>query len=156
MLGLQCRTIGSAERENGKGEINHIRYKEEVIRPLVIPFMQKLNENQAPDSQFKFQQDNAPSHNSEWMLQLLQKAGIQLHEHPGNSPDMNAIEKAWMPMRILITNVWNRPHTLEWTARAWYAEWEALSQDDIRTWVHSMIETNERILLDEEGNHFHG
>ena len=69
---------------------------------------------------------------------------------------MNVIEKAWMSMRILITNVWNRPHTLEWTARAWYAEWEALSQDNIRTWVHSMIETNERILLDEGGNHFHG
>jgi hypothetical protein len=45
---------------------------------------------------------------------------------------MNAIEKAWMPIRIDITKIWNRPHTLEWTERAWYAEWKALKQDQIR------------------------
>ena len=69
---------------------------------------------------------------------------------------MNAIEKAWMPMRIDITKVWNRPHTLEWTERAWYAEWEALEQDKIREWVHHMMEINQRILDHEEGNQFHG
>jgi hypothetical protein len=69
---------------------------------------------------------------------------------------MNAIEKAWMPMRIDITKVWNRPHTLEWTERAWYAEWEALKQDEIREWVHHMMEINQRILDHEGGNQFHG
>ena len=77
-------------------------------------------------------------------------------EHFRNSPDMSAIEKAWMPMRIKITNIQNRPHTLEWTERAWYAEWEALEQDTIRGWITEMVENNQRILDDEGGNHFHG
>jgi hypothetical protein len=144
------------KRENGKGGIDHMRYKGEVVKPLVLPFMAGLNKDLPRESQFKFQQDNAPSHASKWTRLMLSNAGIQLHEHPGNSPDMNAIEQAWMPLRISITNVWNRPHTLEWTARAWYAEWEALSQDLIREWVHAQIDINQRILDDEGGNHFHG
>ena len=51
---------------------------------------------------FIFQQDNAPSHKSHWTLEYLVQQGIELLEHPGNSPDMNAIEKAWMPIRIVI------------------------------------------------------
>ena len=59
-------------------------------------------------------------------------------------------------MRIDIINVRNRPHTLQWTERAWYAEWEALQQDEIREWVHHMMEINQRILDNEGGNQFHG
>jgi hypothetical protein len=39
------------------------------------------------------------------MTLLLEQNHYILHEHPGNSPDMNAIEQAWMLMRIQITNV---------------------------------------------------
>jgi len=60
-----------------------------------------------------------------------------------------------MPMRIEITNVWNHPHTLEWTARAWYAEWEALEQDTICGWISEMVENNQQILDDKGGNKFH-
>jgi hypothetical protein len=41
---------------------------------------------------FIFQQDNAPSHASKWTLRRLKKEGIEVLEHIGNSPDMNAIE----------------------------------------------------------------
>jgi hypothetical protein len=50
-----------------------------------------------------FQQDNAPSHASQWTIQELKKAGIPLLELVGNSLDMTAIESAWMPVRISIT-----------------------------------------------------
>ena len=62
---------------------------------------------------FILQQDGAPSHTSQYTTLLFESKGYLLHEHAGNSPDMNAIEHAWMPMRIAITNTWNRPHTLE-------------------------------------------
>ncbi len=55
------------------------------------------------NSPFVFQQDNAPSHASRWTLRRLAQEGIEVLEHIGNSPDMNAIEGAWMPMRIAIT-----------------------------------------------------
>jgi hypothetical protein len=67
---------------------------------------------------FIFQQDNAPSYASKWTRRYLEKEGIPLLEHIGNSPDMNAIERAWIPMRIEITKEWGAPHTLEWTDRA--------------------------------------
>jgi transcription initiation factor IIE alpha subunit len=60
-----------------------------------------------------------------------------------------------MLMRIAITNVWNRPHTIEWTERAWYAEWDAIKQDEIKEWVHKMIKVNQEILDYEGGNEFY-
>jgi hypothetical protein len=59
-----------------------------------------------------------PLHVSYWILELLAAEGIKVLEYLGNSPDMSAIEKEWMPLRIAITNVWNRPYILEWIARA--------------------------------------
>ncbi len=150
------------KREKGRGGIDHVRYQAEILEPLVVPFMTTINQQKPcnldnPESRrFIFQQDNAPSHKSHWTIEYLTQQGVELLEHPGNSPDMNAIEKAWMPMRINITKVWNRPHTLEWTERAWYAEWKALEQDEIRGWVHHMIEVNQRIIDNEGGNQFHG
>jgi hypothetical protein len=51
------------------------------------------------------------------------RRGFEVLKHIGNSPDMNAIESAWMPIRIAITKDWIAPHTLEWTDRAWKGEW---------------------------------
>ena len=68
---------------------------------------------------------------------------------------MNAIEQAWMPMRKRITKDWNRPHTIEWTDRAWRAEWENIHQDQIRSWVCRMVVVNQLIIEDEGGNNFH-
>jgi hypothetical protein len=144
-----------------KGGIDYMRYRYEVVEPLIIPYIyeRSIQTPHDPDNLDVlgplFQQDNAPAHINKYTLELLKNEGIQLIEHPGDSPDMNAIEQEWMPLRIAITNVWNRPHTLEWTARAWYAEWEKMPQDTIRGWVKGMIETNQRILDDEGGNHFH-
>jgi hypothetical protein len=143
------------KREQGKGGVDFMRYNQEVIVPLVIPFMDRLNA--LPDlPPFVFQQDNAPSHISQYTLLLLEQQGYIIHEHPGNSPDMSAIEQAWMPMRIAITNIWNRPHTLEWTERAWHSEWAKINQDTIRGWVSRQMEINQRILEHEGGNEFHG
>jgi hypothetical protein len=71
-------------------------------------------------------QDGAPSHASKWTMRRLKQEGIPIYEHTGNSPDMNVIEKAWMPMRIAITKDWNRPYTIEWSDRAWRGEWDNL------------------------------
>jgi hypothetical protein len=69
---------------------------------------------------------------------------------------MNIIEKAWIPIKIDIIKIWNRPHTLKWTERAWYAKWKILKQNQIREWIHHIIEINQRILDHEKDNQFHG
>jgi hypothetical protein len=139
-----------------------MRYTYECIIPLLIPFIEEINiQIHNPDEfecdipRFVFQQDNAPSHASQWTIRELKKAGIPLLEHAGNSPDMTAIESAWMPIRITITQDWNRPHTIEWTERAWRAEWANLHQDKIRAWICRMAVVNQLVIEHEGGNEFH-
>jgi hypothetical protein len=129
----------------------------------LIPFYKEITlQDHDPDTfecdrlLYLFQQDNAPSHSSKWTLRVLKKAGIPLLEHISNSPDMNAIEGTWMPMRITITKEWNAPHILEWTDRAWRAEWEQFPQDKIRALVARMAAINTLIIECEGGNEFHG
>jgi hypothetical protein len=69
---------------------------------------------------------------------------------------MNAIEGAWMPMRIEITRKWSSPHTIEWTDRAWRGTWDKLSQTKIRALVTRMAAINTLIIEHEGGNEFHG
>lgn len=61
-----------------------------------------------------------------------------------------------MPIRITITKDWNRPHTIEWSDRAWRAEWDNVHQDKIRAMVARMAAVNTMILECEGGNEFHG
>jgi hypothetical protein len=143
--------------------VDNICYTYEVIEPLLIPFFKEITlQDHDPDTfdcdktPFVFQQDNAPSHASKWTLRFLEKAGITLLEHVGNSPDMNAIEGTWMPMRIEITQKWGEPHTLEWTDRAWRGAWDDFPQDKIRALVARMAAVNTLIIECEGGNEFHG
>ena len=108
-----------------RGGVNNIRYVYEVIEPLLILFWTEISlQIHEPDTlstniiPFSFQQDNTPSHASKWTKRRLEKEGILIHEHIGNSPDMNAIESTWMPMRIAITKDWGAPSNIEWTDRA--------------------------------------
>jgi hypothetical protein len=98
------------KKGKSRGGVDNLRYTYEVIEPLLIPFYKEIMvQRHDPDTlepdlpSYVFQQDNAPSHASKWTIRRLQKAGIPLLEHIGNSPDMNAIEGTWMPMRIAIT-----------------------------------------------------
>ena len=152
-------------KRNGKsrGGVDNTRYTYEVIEPKLIPFWHEIQrQRHNPDEleynipSFQFLQDGAPSHSSQWTTRRLKKEGIPIIEHIGNSPDMNAIEGAWMPMRIAITRDWGAPHTLEWTDRAWRGQWEKLSQKKIQWLVARMAAINTLIIEHEGGNEFHG
>jgi hypothetical protein len=68
---------------------------------------------------------------------------------------MNAIEGVWMPIRIGITKDWGALHTLEWTERAWRAEWESFTMDKIRYLVARQAAINTLVIKCEGGNEFH-
>ena len=61
-----------------------------------------------------------------------------------------------MLLRIEITQQWNAPHTIEWTDRAWRAEWEKFPQERIRALVTRMAAINNLIIEFKGGNEFHG
>jgi len=69
---------------------------------------------------------------------------------------LNAIEGIWMLLRVVITKDWNRPHTLEWTARAWKAEWKKYPQEAIQNLVLHQEKVREEVEKDQGGNAFHG
>ena len=103
-----------------RGGVDNLRYTYEVLEPLLILFWQELMAQRHEPDEFKydilpyvFQQDNAPSYASKWTQRRLEKEGIPVLEHIRNSPEMNAIEGVWMPLRIAITKEWNTPHTTE-------------------------------------------
>jgi hypothetical protein len=82
-----------------RDEVDNLRYTYEVLEPLLIPFWKEfMVQRHDPDTfecdqlSYLFQQDNAPSHASKWIQRRLQKEGIPLLKHIGNSPEMNAIE----------------------------------------------------------------
>ena len=80
-----------------------MRYCEEVLKSLALPFFCKLNSQiHDPDNieldHYLFQQDNALSYSSCWTKMVLKNTEIPLLEHIGNLSDMNAIEQAWMPL----------------------------------------------------------
>jgi hypothetical protein len=134
-----------------------------VVVLKLIPFWKEIQlQRHNPDEfeydipDYQFLQDGAPSHASKWTQRKLRKEGIPIVEHIGNSPDMNAIEGAWMPMRIAITRDWGAPHTLEWTDRAWRGEWDRLLQEKIRAMVARQAAINTLIIEHEGGNEFHG
>jgi hypothetical protein len=76
-------------------------------------------------------------------LRRLAPEGIEVLEHVDNSPNMNAIEGASMPMRIAITQDWGAPYTLESTDRAWQGEWAKITRQNSRN--GSKDESNQSI-----------
>ena len=60
-----------------------------------------------------------------------------------------------MPMRIAITHKWERPHTLEWTARAWEGEQEKVTQEQIQKLVEHQIKVINKIYNNQEDNKFY-
>ena len=61
-----------------------------------------------------------------------------------------------MLLKIEIIQQWNAPYIIEWTDRAWRAEWEKFPQDRIRALVTRMAAINNLIIEFEGGNEFHG
>ena len=60
-----------------------------------------------------------------------------------------------MPIKITITKEWNVPYTIEWTNRAWRAEWDKFPMDRIRALVARQAAINNLIIEFEKGNKFH-
>ena len=151
------------KKGRSKGGVDNVRYITEVIEPIVIPFWKELTlQWHEPDEfpcdiiPYSFQHDNAPAHASKWTKRRLKKEGLLIHEHTGNSPETNAIEQAWMPMRIAITKDWGAPSSIDWADRAWRGQWDLLPQDAIRAMVIRMAAINTLIIEHEGGNEFHG
>ena len=143
------------QKRNGKykGGIDNVWYTYECLIPHLLLFYKEIMLLiHEPDKfscdiiLFSFMQDGAPSHISQWTQRILKSQGIKKHKHIGNSLDTNVIEKVWMPICITITQDWGRPHTIEWSDRAWHGKWDNLHMDKVDAAVARMAAINTLIL----------
>lgn len=97
-----------------------MRYREEVLKPLFIPFVTHLKVD-FPHIQFIAQEDNASAHASKWCKEVWEATGITRLEWPANSPNLSAIEPPWgiLKRKIDKKKVYNgnQGMTEQWTER---------------------------------------
>ena len=88
-----------------RGSLTAIRYRDEILRPLVRPYAGAVGPG------FLLMQDNARPHVAGVCQQFLQEEGIDAMDWPARSPDLNPIEHIWDIMSRSIHQRHDAPQT---------------------------------------------
>uniref|UniRef100_A0A673Y821 Tc1-like transposase DDE domain-containing protein n=1 Tax=Salmo trutta TaxID=8032 RepID=A0A673Y821_SALTR len=89
------------------GSLTTIRYRDEILRPLVRPYAGAVGPG------FLLMQDNARPHVAGVCQQFLQEEGIDAMDWPARSPDLNPIEHIWDIMSRSIHQRHVAPQTVQ-------------------------------------------
>ncbi|KAI3361912.1 hypothetical protein L3Q82_012182, partial [Scortum barcoo] len=115
-----------------RGSLTAIRYRDEILRPLVRPYAGAVGPG------FLLMQDNARPHVAGVCQQFLQDEGIDAMDWPARSPDLNPIEHIWDIMSRSIHQCHIAPQTVQELADALVQVWEEIPQETIRHLIRSM------------------
>ena len=74
------------------GNLNAQKYRDEILTPIVVPFVQQHN--------VTFQHDNARLHVARLCMQFLAAQNVQVLDWPTYSPDMSPIEHVWVALDL--------------------------------------------------------
>ena len=114
------------------GNLNATRYRDEILAPVVLPFLRRHRFNHV------FQQDNARCHVAHISMTFLENNHIRVLPWPAMSPDLSPIEHLWDELGRRIRNSQNPPETLAQLRTALFREWNNIPQDFIRRLIDSM------------------
>jgi hypothetical protein len=114
-----------------QGNLTAIRYVQEVLRPVVVPYFRRVNN-------VLFQQDNARSHIANVSIDFLDDSQVDLLPWPPRSPDLSPIEHVWDLMGQRLTNLHNPPLTLAALRHEIQVAWDSVPQDEINHLIRSM------------------
>ncbi|KAL6457486.1 hypothetical protein MHYP_G00344490 [Metynnis hypsauchen] len=115
-----------------RGSMTAIRYRDEILRPLVRPYAGAVGPG------FLLMQDDARPHVAGVCQQFLQDEGIEAMDWPARSPDLNPIEHIWDIMSRSIHQCHVAPQTVQELADALVQVWEEIPQETIRYLIRSM------------------
>uniref|UniRef100_A0A674EIT7 Tc1-like transposase DDE domain-containing protein n=1 Tax=Salmo trutta TaxID=8032 RepID=A0A674EIT7_SALTR len=131
-----------------RGSLTAIRYRDEILRPLVRPYTGAVGPG------FLLMQDNARPHVAGVCQQFLQEEGIDAMDWPARSPDLNPIEHIWDIMSRSIHQRHVAPQIVQELADALVQVWEEIPQETIRHLIRSMPGRC-REVIQAPGGHTH-
>jgi hypothetical protein len=114
------------------GNLTGMRYRNEIIQPYVIPFIQAQANN------VTFQQDNARPHVARVVRDYLTQKNVDLLPWPAVSPDFSPIEQVWDEMEQRLRHLPNQPVTLAEMGPTLICIWNNIPQAFFNNLVRSM------------------
>ena len=116
----------------GRGGINAVRYRDEILEPIVRPFAGAIGQ------EFILMQDNARPHVAHVCMEFLEEEGIEVLDWPAVSPDLNPIEHVWDLLYRRVRGRRHVPQDVPELRQALVEEWRAIPQNVIRRLIRSM------------------
>ena len=128
------------------GNLNAARYHDEVLAPVVLPFMQRHGPG------VNLQQDNARPHAARIVQQYLQQQQVDVLPWPANSPDLSPIEHVWDEMKRQLRRLPHATATLVELQRHLTRIWNNIPQEFHANLLASMRRRCTAVV-DEDGGH---
>jgi transposase len=136
-----------------RGGIDGYRQWEEVLKPLLMPFVEELKKE---GRNVYVLEDNALAHRSDIDTHFFKVTDVVKLLWPPNIPDANAIEQAWPWLRQHIMKDVPYSTTAEECKRQWKQEWENLPFEQINAGIDEIPKRIVKILAQEGDISFHG
>ena len=128
------------------GNVTGMRYRDEIVQPYVIPFIQAQANN------VTFQQDNARPHVARVVRDCLTQQNVDLLPCPAVSPDCSPIEHVWDEMERRLRHLPNQPVTLAEMGLALIRIWNNIPQAFFNNLVRSICRRCQA-SIDANGGH---
>ena len=115
-----------------QGTLNGLRYRDEIVRPLIIPALQNMGTGSL------LQDDNATPHRAHVVGDFLQRQQVHRLDWPSRSPDLAPIEHLW---DILDRRAWSNhpaPAKVNQLLQFLQQEWLAIPQQTLMALIESM------------------
>jgi hypothetical protein len=113
-----------------EGTLNAQRYRDTILQPVVIPFVQRHD--------LTFQQDNARPHVARICNDYLHANNVDILPWPAFSPDLSPIEHLWDKLDRRVRKRHPAPTTIGELRQALREEWNNISIREINGLINSM------------------
>ena len=112
--------------------VNAQRYHDEILRPVVLPFMRRFLPNGV------FQHHNTRPHTARLTTDFLRISHLNVMDWPLLCPDLAPIEHLWDKLGRRVYARQPPPANVNQFQRALAQEWQRIPQQQIRTVILSM------------------
>lgn len=112
------------------GNLTGLRYRDEILRPVVVPFVRRYR--------LTLQHDNARPHVARVCSEYLQAENVDVLPWPAFSPDLSPIEHLWDILDRAIRARQPQPGNVQDLRQALVEEWNRIPQAQITRLVTSM------------------